>query len=363
MHSGPMKRSPMKRFFKAIFIIALIIAIAFAGLIAFISLTEYKPDKVERVRIYGDSSKEVNKDEHIKIMSWNIGYGALGDNADFFMDGGNHVLTSSKNRVKKNIKSISGEIRKQSPDITMIQEVDKDSRRSYYINQVEKLGKAMDGSEYYYARNYKAAFVPYPIPPLGKMDSGIMTISRLKANSAKRVSLPVSFTWPVRTVNLKRCLLISRTKVKGTGKELVYINLHLEAYDKGAGKKAQTRALSRILKQEAAKGNYVIAAGDFNQTFNNVDTNEYKVQKGLWKPGIIDISEYDSSLNFVMDSTTPTCRSLDKPLKGANKLKFQYYVIDGMIYSSNIEMSYCKTVDLGFKNSDHNPVVAEIKLK
>ena len=87
------------------------------------------------------------------------------------------------------------------------------------------------------------------------------------------------------------------------------------------------------------------------------------MQKGLWKPGIIDVSEYDSSLNFVMDSATPTCRSLDRPLKGANKSKFQYYVIDGMIYSSNIEMSYCKTADLGFKNSDHNPVVAEIKLK
>ena len=67
------------------------------------------------------------------------------------------------------------------------------------------------------------------------------------------------------------------------------------------------------------------------------------------EPGIIDISEYDSSLNFVMDSTTPTCRSLDRPLKGANKSKFQYYVIDGMIYSSNIEMSYCKTVVLVLK--------------
>ena len=100
-----MKRSPMKRFFKAIFIIVLIIAIAFAGLIAFISLTEYKPDKVERIRIYGNSSKGVKKGDSIKMMSWNIGYGALGDNADFFMDGGNHVLTSSKNRVKKNITS------------------------------------------------------------------------------------------------------------------------------------------------------------------------------------------------------------------------------------------------------------------
>ena len=64
-----------------------------------------------------------------------------------------------------------------------------------------------------------------------------------------------------------------------------------------------------------------------------------------------------------MDGTNPTCRSLDKPLKGADKSKFQFYVIDGMIYSSNIEMKSCKTQDLGFKHSDHNPVVAEIRLK
>ena len=41
-----------------------------------------------------------------------------------------------------------------------------------------------------------------------------------------------------------------RTKVKGTDKELVYINLHLEAYDSGAGKVAQTKALNKLLKQE-----------------------------------------------------------------------------------------------------------------
>ena len=46
-----MHSRPMKRFFKAVFIIVLIIAIAFAGLIEFISLTEYKTDKVERIRI------------------------------------------------------------------------------------------------------------------------------------------------------------------------------------------------------------------------------------------------------------------------------------------------------------------------
>ena len=353
----------IKRIFKVITIIILICLLSFAGLIGYLTATEYKPASVESLTINGKSVKEVSQGDTLKVMTWNIGFGALGDNADFFMDGGKSVFTSSEERVKKNLKAITNEINKESPDITMLQEIDKSSKRSYYINQVAQIGNSVEGNEYSYARNFKTAFVPYPIPPLGKMDSGLVTMSTIKASTAKRMSLPVSFKWPERTANLKRCLLVMRTKVKGTDKELVYINLHLEAYDSGAGKVAQTKALNKLLKQEIDKGNYVIAAGDFNQSFNNVDTEAYKVQKNLWKAGIIDISEYDSSLNFIMDSNIPTCRSLDKPLKGANKSKFQYYVIDGVIYSSNIELNYCKTVDLGFKNSDHNPVVAEIKLK
>lgn len=357
------KKSLLKRILKILAILILAMILAFAGLIGFLTVTEYKPASVENLNVYGKATKEVKQGDTLKVMTWNIGFGALGDNADFFMDGGDSVITSSEKRVKTNLKTISEEINKESPDITMLQEIDKGSRRSYYINEVTQIGNSTEGNEYSYARNFKTAFVPYPMPPLGKMDSGLVTMSTVKTSAAKRVSLPLSFKWPERTANLKRCLLVTRTKVKGTDKELVYINLHLEAYDSGAGKIAQTKALNKLLKKEINKGNYVIAAGDFNQTFNNVNTDAYPVHKNLWKAGLIDISDYDSSLNFVMDSTNPTCRSLDKPLKGANKSKFQYYVIDGMIYSSNIEMSYCKTVELGFKNSDHNPIVAEIKLK
>ena len=353
----------IKRIFKVIVILILICLLSFAVLIGYLTATEYKPASVESLDLYGKANKEIKQGETLKLMTWNIGYGALGDNAEFFMDGGDSVITSSEKRVKMNLKTISEEINRESPDITMLQEVDKGSRRSYYINEVTQIGNRAEGNEYSYARNFKTAFVPYPMPPLGKVDSGLITMSNIKATSAKRVSLPVSFKWPERTANLKRCLLVTRTKVSGTDKELVYINLHLEAYDSGAGKVAQTKALNKLLKKEIDKGNYVIAAGDFNQTFNNVNTDAYPVHKNMWKAGTIDISDYDSSLNFVMDSTNPTCRSLDKPLKGSNKSKFQYYVIDGIIYSSNIEMNYCRTLELGFKNSDHNPVIAEIKLK
>lgn len=51
--------------------------------------------------------------------------------------------------------------------------------------------------------------------------------------------------------NLKRCLLVSRISVEGTDREFVLVNLHLEAYDDGEGKIAQTRQLAALLEAEA----------------------------------------------------------------------------------------------------------------
>lgn len=45
------------------------------------------------------------------------------------------------------------------------------------------------------------------------------------------------------------------------------VNLHLEAYDDGEGKIAQTKQLREFIQSEYEKGNYVIAGGDLNQVF------------------------------------------------------------------------------------------------
>ena len=46
-----------------------------------------------------------------------------------------------------------------------------------------------------------------------------------------RIKLAESFSWPIKTCNLKRCMLETRIPIEGTDKELVLINFHLEAYD------------------------------------------------------------------------------------------------------------------------------------
>ena len=122
--------------------------------------------------------------------------------------------------------------------------------------------------------------------------------------------------------------------------------------------------LADLLQKEAAAGNYVIAGGDFNQTFSNVDLSAYPQQSSnLWAPGSIDVSAFGDSLSCITDPSAPTCRSLDKPYNGSDHSSFQYYVIDGFIVSDNLQINSIKTINLDFKNSDHNPICLEVELR
>jgi endonuclease/exonuclease/phosphatase family metal-dependent hydrolase len=362
--------STVKRVLKIIAAVILIIVLLAACLIGYLSLNEYDPPERESVPILGTAShggsgqtgRVVAPGDSVRIMTWNVGYGALGDNADFFMDGGSSVMTADDERVNENLSSIASDIRDADPDILMLQEVDRDSKRSHNINEeaffVEKFGDY----SHTFASNFKVLYVPYPIPPIGKVDSGIMTLSAYKTDWAQRVSLPCPFSWPMRTANLKRCLLISRMPVEGTNKHLVIINFHLEAYDSGEGKILQTNVLKNILKEELAKGNYVIAGGDLNQTLSTVDMSKYPADEDIWVPGIIDVNEFENEWTLYMDDRIPTCRSLDKAYEGADKDDFLYYMIDGFIVSGNITVNSLETKDMGFLNTDHNPVVMDITL-
>ena len=357
------KKKPLwKRILRVAGIIVLVIVIAFVGLLSYLSVTEFRPEDQETVEVKGKSTRKLNPGDSITLMTWNCGYGALGDNADFFMDGGTHVNTADETRVEKNLKGLQNEIDSVNPDVVFLQEVDTDSSRSHHINEVNEFTSHESDKESTFAYNFKVGFIPYPLPPIGKVNSGILTMSSYDLKDSTRYQLPCPFKWPVRLGNLKRCVMVDRIPIEGTDKYLIIANLHLEAYDDGEGKTAQTKMLKDILEKEYRKGNYVIAGGDFNQTFSSVDDSAYPPQEGKWASGRIDVSTFEKGWQFHMDPSVPTCRSLDQPLKGADKDTFQYYVIDGFITSPNITVSSCKTQDVGFKNTDHNPVVIQFSM-
>lgn len=350
-----------KRVLKIVLVIIAFVLVVLIGLVGFLSITEYKPDSVQDAEysVVNGGSKGANVKQEFTVYSWNIGYGGLGEESDFFMDGGEMVDPPSQEIVEKNLIGIANFIEDNEADAWLLQEVDMDSARTDNFDEVALLNEhAGDNSAFAY--NYNCKFVPIPWPPMGKVESGIATYTDYSFKEVpKRIALPCPFSWPVSAANLKRCLLVSRVDLEGSDKELVLVNLHLEAYDDGEGKIAQTNQLLQLLTEEYEKGNYVVAGGDFNQSFPGV-LDRYPVEDpSLWTPGILESSILPEGWNFAYDTENATCRLLDAPYSEDSQL----YVIDGFIVSPNVEVKNIETVDLDFEYSDHNPVQLKFSFK
>lgn len=351
----------MKKALKIIGIILLVIVLVLAGFVAYLSIMEYKPDDVEPVQMENAQDTASFSGNTASVLIFNTGYAGLGDNADFFMDGGENVKSTDETRMNANMDEIAALIQETGADFTLLQEVDRDSSRTYRTDQTQKY-MTQTGLSGAFALNYSCPFVPYPLPPIGRINSGILTLTDYTVSSAERVSLPCPFSWPVSTANLKRCLLVTRVPIEGSDKELVLVNLHLEAYDDGEGKAAQTEMLFSILQEEYAKGNYVIAGGDFNQTFPGGLEAYPTLDSSTWVPGVLEENILPEGWNFAYDTSVPSCRLLNQPYNPDDPTT-QYYTIDGYILSPNVEATKVETLDLDFHAADHNPVYLEVNLK
>jgi endonuclease/exonuclease/phosphatase family metal-dependent hydrolase len=340
-------------------------AAAFAVLFfVFLTIVEYRPKKTEAaVFLQRDGVSKPASGEILTIVSWNIGYASLDAEQDFFMDGGKRIRPETDAGVKANLAGIRDYIAAAGADAVLIQEADRRSRRSYYIDEVDALAESFGGTAAY-APNFRCIFVPFPVPRfIGPVDSGLLTMSRFAAAEAERIGLTVPFKWPVRTANLKRCLLVERIPVEGAEADLVLVNLHLEAYDGGGGRETQARELREFLYREYRRGNYVIAGGDFNQSFPGIDEKLFALKNTKhFKPGLLSEADLEPHWRFAFDPQVPSSRLLNEPYSG-DYATTQLYVIDGFLVSPNVEVVAVKTEDAQFRYSDHNPVVLKVVLR
>ena len=353
----------VKKVFKIVLIVLGAVLLLAAGLILWLSVCEFKPADVTDVKV--ESNSQVGEfspflDQELTVISWNIGYAGLGKDSDFFMDGGENVSSADQDTVTASLLGIYKQLYTgdNQAGIYMLQEVDKNSARTYGMDESDCLGIYNST----YALNYSCPFVPYPLPPIGRVNSGLLTTTMYDIDSSERISLPCPFDWPVSTANLKRCLLVSYLPIEGSSSKLVIVNLHLEAYDDGEGKIAQTKQLREFIQSEYEKGNYVIAGGDFNQVFPGGIEKYPNEHPELWEPGIITEDIMPEGWSLAYDLETPSCRLLNQPYDPEDIENTQYYVIDGFIISPNVELISVETLDTGFEFADHNPVQLKVKL-
>ncbi len=352
----------MRGLFRVLITLLLIIVLLVVGLLSWLWIAEYRPANTQTVAATtGVRHDFVEVGKTYQIITLNIGYGGLDRDQDFFMDGGDGVHPESKAVVETNLQSLLGALYNQQPDLALLQEVDTSSTRSYGIDQAEYFTRGLSMGRAF-AYNFKVPFVPFPIPPIGKVESGLLTLSNLKVEHANRISLPNAHAWPISLANLKRCLLVEYLPIDESDHSLVLINLHLESYTSGELRQKQMEMLVSLMKDELKKGNYVIAGGDFNAQFPGAQDWFPISDDNVWLPGELLQSDLPEGFSFAYDLSAPTCRSLDRPYLG-NRDQHVMYVIDGYIVSDNIKVNGVETIDLNFQNTDHQPVVMDFTLQ
>ena len=342
-----------------------VVLLAFAGLLVLLTATEYTPDEEEMLSVEGAASKALSPGDSLTLMTFNIGYAGLGSDEDFVMDGGEKGRPDSKTDVLDYLGGSIAIMENHESDVYFLQEVDEPSRRSYDTDQVALIHEAL-GEEFMstFAYNFNVLFVPFPVSlsdHLGRVQSGIQTLSAYEIAEATRHQFPGSFSWPLRTANLKRAMTVNRIVLEETDKELVLINLHMSAYDDGSLRKQEMAYFNDILKEEKEAGNYVVAGGDFNQTFPEAKAIYPVIDEDYYVAPVMDEDALYEGYRFEVDTSLPTSRLLNMPYEPDDP-RTQYYIIDGFVVSDNIHVDWVETIDHSFEYSDHNPMWMRVEL-
>lgn len=306
----------------------------------------------------------------LHFLTWNVGYGGLGAESDFFYDdqgmwySGSSMVRTPKPLVEKNIAGALDVLRQSDADFFLLQEVEDASDRSYNTRQYAEYCQALPGFAATYAENYHCDRVPIPLlepwNAYGKVRSGLGTFSRFQPSEVLRHQLPGHYPMPDRIFQLDRCAALHRFPAKN-GKELVVINLHNAAYDPGDKIKAiQLPYLHDLALAEFEKGNYVVLGGDWNQCPPHFRFDSFAPDpSGRYRQGNIPADFFPEDWVFAYDPTTSSNRKCRDPY---TKGKTFETLIDFFLVSPNVQVKKVKGIAQDFQFSDHQPVRMEVVL-
>ncbi len=356
----------MKKALKIIGISLISIILIIIAYVSYVFISYYRIEDNLEIDIENNQELAFDISKTYKISTYNIGFGAYEQNYSFFMDEGmmldgtktrgTHSRALGKDNVINNVSGAIKVIEDLNPDFAFFQEVDIKGQRSYKVNQKTMIADKMSVYASSFAINFHSAYLFYPFnEPIGKSESGIMTLSKYKITDGMRISLPLTGNILSDLFDLDRCIMINRIKINDN-KDLVLINVHLSAYDEGGKvRQKQMEVLNKVLAKE--KNNYVIVGGDFNQAL--CETNfPTKQEVAPWCQDF-HTDLLDADFRIACASNTSTCRCADIEYeKGVN----YELVIDGFLVGPKVEVVNIENIDTEYKYSDHNPVKMEFRL-
>ena len=123
---------------KLTFVLALLFFAYLIWVAGYGTYYDYQPVEEISLTARKEAPLKVIEDSTLSFLIWNMGYGGLGKESDFFFDdggffvSGDKMIRSEEAWVTKNIRGANDFIAKTPVDFYLLQEVDVESKRSYF---------------------------------------------------------------------------------------------------------------------------------------------------------------------------------------------------------------------------------------
>ncbi|NCB01160.1 MAG: endonuclease/exonuclease/phosphatase family protein [Spirochaetia bacterium] len=301
-------------------------------------------------KIEGKASSPI-KEDSLRVLSWNIGYAGMGEDADFLFDNGSSIRPPSKQSVLNNLDGITSFLKENQSDVVMMQEIPYSSFTNYNTNVYPILKKEFDQYQWTYSNDLYTK----GLPPFFRLKIGNSTASRIPIISSEAIALtrePGYFLYV-----FKKDYRMHITRINHSGVNWTLINIHLSAFDDETVsiRETQLKEIIEFAKKERDKGQHVIVGGDWNLELIDTDFGPYTTSEEdqFWIRPLPSFAQ-TSGFSWVADKNTPSVRTAEKPyVKGENYT----LVIDGFFISDNIKVLDVTTIDLNFQPTDHHPVM------
>ncbi|NQV37931.1 MAG: endonuclease/exonuclease/phosphatase family protein [Candidatus Marinimicrobia bacterium] len=218
------------------------------------------PDSEEAIFYTSDNINSVPAMDTITVMTWNIRFGAA--RSHWFGDACGDRVILPESEVNANLSAVADYLDSVDPDILFLQEIDVESKRTGYVDQVQWLLDNTNFNYGAYASAWQSQFIPSD--GLGRMNMGNAVFSKWEITDATRhqISLRGDQDDLTQLFYLRRNVL--ETKIDMDGTTFYAVNTHSTAFAMDDTKQKHIQEFKDVLDRIEGEGVSFVAGGDLN---------------------------------------------------------------------------------------------------
>lgn len=236
-----------------------LLAMTLAGCEWITDSMDFEREDIPRYRAFADHPAPAAPPTRLKVMAWNVKYGAC--RVDFWFDYWGDRVQLTKPEVESCLAGIAALVREYDPDVLLTEEIEVDSRRSAYVDMVRYLLENTNLRYAAYDETWNSRYVPSE--GLGRMHLGNAIFSRYPITKAERIKQVDRTDQDALTTAFYIHRAVGRAEIElEPGRTVSAWVVHTEAYDQDGTKQKHIAQIHELVSAETMPW---VLGGDFNE--------------------------------------------------------------------------------------------------